>query len=185
MGPDLRRDDWGVFVMGEGQGCCAYGGASVMTEDQIIALVGFSGVAIGALLSGLITFFIAGKRNNLEARIEICKYREKWLSDLREEIAQFNAKTMLYSLANKESKEAESAFEEIMIRQWRILLAIPKSNSFYEEVQASMREITSRMLNENDPKLGYEVGVFIGISKEVLTTEWNEIQNLLHKKKAK
>ena len=149
------------------------------TETESVAVIAACAAIIGAIIAGAISHFSNKKRNDFEARVEICKYREKWLSNLREEIAIFNAKAMLYSLAGKED---EAAFEEIMIRQWRILLAIPVSNPLYEKVQTSLSAITKRMLNDNDPKLGYEIGLFMGTSKEILYAEWTEIQNLLYKK---
>jgi len=66
-----------------------------MSETIIIALVASISAIIGALIAGAITYMTTSKRNRFEAIIEICKYREKWLEQARQEMVEFNTYAVL------------------------------------------------------------------------------------------
>ena len=72
-----------------------------MSETVLLAIVAAVSAVVGAIISGWLTNVATSRRNQFEAKVEICKYCERWLSNLREEIAMFVSEAMLLSLVEK------------------------------------------------------------------------------------
>jgi len=152
-----------------------------MTEGYVIdwSIVAALFATSAAFIAAGVTYFSNKQRHDLDARLEICKYREKWLSEVKEEVAVFVSQAMLLGVETRKNK---SVVKDLMTRRSRILLAVPTSNPHYKELNDCLGEIAINMMNTSSPDLGGNTGNLIRISKDILQDEWDEIQSLLYKK---
>ena len=140
--------------------------------------------AITALLGSLITYLAMSRRDNLQARIEICKYREKWLEQLRNEFVELNTIAKMAIKGSLSSNDTRSYFNHLS----KINLLVGKNNAYWEELNKSMTYFTKKVVLKNldqEAKPDKEFRPFLLISKDILKEEWDEIQGLLYKRKRK
>ena len=135
---------------------------------------------VALLVSGLtllVTYLTTDRRAKFDAAFEAAKYREKWLSGIREEIVEFCSVSVF--LARHETKDVDM-ISELITRRTRIELSIPNSNPFFE---AFLKELDSLYLAALAPPkaVSDQLGLrkIMGISDKILKSEWDSIQQML------
>ena len=155
-----------------------------ITETVYVAIIAACAAIIGAVIAGSISHFSNKKRNDFEARIEICKYREKWLEQLRSEIVSLNVLCVEATNGPLLKKDQRLFFENMS----RITLLVSDTNPHYGELRKSMQFVMEGLIDRKD--YGEEFASefenttpFIIVAKKILKEEWDEIQSLLHRTK--
>ena len=154
----------------------------IPSEALSISIIAALAAIIGAIIAGITSHYSNRKRNSFEARVEICKYREKSLSNLKEEIAVIVSQAMLLGVDDNKSK---TIVADLMTRRSRILLSVPDTDPVYDELNKCLADISTNMMKSKNAQLGKDTGDLIKIGKQILNTEWEEIQDLLYKERAK
>lgn len=139
-----------------------------------------------AFVASGVTFFSSKSRHDLDARIEICKYREKWLEQLRLEIVGINNLCVKATLKPLNEEERDRYHNHTNM----VTLLVSDSNSHWNDLKSSMMFMNLNLIEqyEDSEELGAELGrreAFITIAKRILKEEWDEIQSLLYKEKKK
>jgi len=167
MDPRVKPEDDGVGTMEN------------LTENVSIAIIAACAAIIGAVIAGIISHYTTKKRNSFEARVEICKYREKWLEQLRHEITEFN--TICGSTIN--DKLSANQKVEFLRHMNKITLLVTNTNEHWPALHRSMGFLMRNLVTGTEnSELKSDVEPFLIIAKKILKEEWDEIQDLLHKR---
>ncbi len=131
-----------------------------------------------AIIASGITYFATKRRIKLDATVEICRFREKWLEQLRTEVCDLNT---LFVKAHHDllSSEERQAFYRHMNK---VMLLVSDTNPHWPELKKSMGEMFDRALGKKKMSENGDYEPFILVSKKILKAEWNEIQNMLYEK---
>jgi len=149
-----------------------------LSDGMVTALV----AAITAILAASLTYVSTSRRDQLNGRIEICKYREKWLEQLRSEIVAMQVIFGRSILCKEKPKEDLDMFMKHMVN---ITLLVSDTNAHWPDLKEQMNEMFRRVFVDDyqkDEALD-EKRRFVIISKDILKDEWDEIQDLLYKKR--
>lgn len=140
-------------------------------EDLVVPI-------IVAIVASSITFFATRRRIALDAAVEIARYREKWLEQLRHEVMEIISLTSRASVKKLGVDDAHELIKRIAL----VKLLVSDSNEHWDEFQKSLTNIFDRAIGDKDPSDFHEAEPFIDVSKRILKDEWNEIQRLLYEK---
>ena len=157
-----------------------------LSEPVSISIIAAAAAIIGAIIAGIISHYSNKKRNSFEARVEICKYREKWLEQLRSEIVSLNTLCVEATDAPL-SKDSQRTFFENMNR---ITLLVSDTNPHYNSLRDSMEFVMHGLIDRENygDELASEFEKrepFLIVAKRILKEEWDEIQDLLYKERKK
>jgi len=157
-----------------------------LSEPVSISIIAATAAIFGAIIAGIFSHYSNRKRNSFEARVEICKYREKWLEQLRSEIVSLNTLS-LQAVDEPLTGDKERVFFENMSR---VTLLVSDTNPHYDALRDSMEFVTNGLVYKEN--YGEELAAefekrepFLLIAKRILKEEWNEIQDLLYKERNK
>ena len=135
--------------------------------------------AVALLVSGLtllVTYITSDRRAKYDAAFEAAKYREKWLSNIREEFVEFVSNCSFLSLENKKEK---ALVQDLTRRKIRLELSIPKSNPNYDEFEAAADEMFVLALKNQNLEKSCDTKPLMTIADNILKSEWDDIQQLL------
>ena len=130
-----------------------------------------------AFVAAAVTYFSNKRRHDLDARIEICKYREKWLEQLRNEVMLLSSLHIVKMNSDVTPVEKREFFKHLS----KINLLVNSSNSHWPDLQKSLDNLIEHFGTTGN--LG--MPNFEQTAKKILKEEWDEIQDLLYKKKKK
>lgn len=145
-----------------------------MTIGLTTALI----ASVTALLAAGLTYISTSRKDQLQARIEICKYREKWLDTLRTDLVNLHT---LY-LQGYESPLNEDRRWEFLQIMTKITLSVNESNTHWHNLEDEMGHMFDCLVKVADRKSKAGDVTFVEVAKQILKEEWDEIQNLLEGK---
>lgn len=134
--------------------------------------------ALAALTGSILTFVATRRRDRLNARLEIARFREKWIQDLRKEMIEFA------ELANLEKhKRVDGNFDriettKILKKSLKIKLMMNPNDPDYERLKIALSAKIG-ILTENElksiPEDEYDFG-FISACQSILKREWDVVK---------
>ena len=121
---------------------------------------------------------IAEKNLSLAAELEIIKFREKWLQDLRHEMAVFSGITA------RESTLSEDEWVKACSHMSKILLLMNSADEDYDELKGLTLDLLRNATKEGLVVDGNTLKYF-DICQKVLKREWEKIKEDLRNYNAK
>ena len=147
-----------------------------MIEGYVIdwSVVAALFAAMAAFVAAGVTYFTAQRRNELDARIEICRYHEKRLDKLRSEMAMLSA--LYFSTIGQENPEEDAnSFSRHMSE---ISLLVDESNQHWRALDESMADM---FVTLGTPSAGLKKDVlFVGVCRKIIEQEKQTIQRILN-----
>ena len=138
-------------------------------------------VACGAFAAAAVALYgawrankIAEKNLSLSAELEIIKFREKWLQELRTEFSCFIS--LLQN--NKFSQTSFSDYElgKIESHRVKILLLMNPDDAEYELLNVTMKSELGVYKHKNIPAPNINPDNIVSLSQRILRTEWNRLK---------
>ena len=129
-----------------------------------------------SVLTLFVTYITSDRRARYDAAFEAAKYREKWLSSVREEIVEFCTLAVMMAVDNKKSRQD---INSLFSRKLRIQLSIPPTNPNFKAFCDAADIIYTRALEPKDLTQSMNLQEITSISHNILKSEWDEIQQLL------
>ena len=157
------------FVAVSGASLAPFPLSSTVLVPAIVALT-VSGLTL------LVTYLTSDRRAKFDAAFEAAKYREKWLSTVREEVVQFCV------LATKMSVQGEKKgkdVEDFISMRVRLQLSVPNSNSHYGEFLRQLDELYESGLSVPALDNAKSLKKMTSVSDKIFKDEWDDIQQLL------
>jgi len=131
-----------------------------------------------AIIASTITYIVSKRRIKLEATVEICRFRQKWLEQLRDEVAQLTAVSVKALKSNLSNDEKDNFY----LRLSRVSLLVNESNQHWPELKESMGVMFNRTMGEKGLSEKTDIEPFLTVAKKILKDEWDEIQDILYEK---
>lgn len=139
--------------------------------------------ALVAVIVGPIVSFRIAKRQISASTVTIS--RQRWINDLRDAIANFNAKaSMIYGLAknNYANKDSIPRIEELVQLNYKIELLINPSEEDHAKIVKIVNHITASLslakvrANEIGNELDGNKEELISLAQKVLKREWKRVK---------
>ncbi len=139
--------------------------------------------ALAAVIVGPIVSFKIAKRQISASTVTIS--RQRWINDLRDAIADFNAKaSMIYSLARNNYADEHSIprIEEMVQLNYKIELLINPNEEDHARLAQLVTNIASslrlaKVKKANiDTNLDEKQGELISLSQKILKREWKRVK---------
>ena len=145
-----------------------------MSEPIQIALI----ASIAALLGAALTFLATSRRDSLDARLEIARFREKWIQELRAEMIDF---AELASLAKH--KRPDGNFDrlegtKILKKSHKIRLMMNPNDPDYERLSLALSGKIGVLTKDElkaIPDDEYDFG-FTSACQSILKREWDVVK---------
>ena len=147
----------------------------ILSSDILVPAI------VALIVSGLtlfVTYLTSDRRAKYDAAFEAAKYREKWLSDIREEVVQFCSKALIMTVHQSDQTSVDDT-KELITRRLRLQLSIPKSNQYYDDFEIELQKAHEMAVMGKAELEKVRIRPLIDISDKILQTEWDDIQQLL------
>ena len=143
-----------------------------MSEEFTIAIVAglaaVIGSVVGAVIAGLVSSNQERENRTISAELEIAKFRESWINNLRDTLSEFQS----YAMLPNSKPHLEQKFYELGTK-------IELLSNRDEEPFKRLNKIMYKMLDasEGDINVKYSTNAeFVKVCQDILKIEWDRIK---------
>ena len=140
--------------------------------------------AITGLFASGLTYISTSKRDQRAARLEIAKYREKWLQTLRNELVEFHRLSVLAKHKRPDGNFDRVEGSKLLEKSMKIRLLMNPNDPDYELLKDAMgakigiltkEELDDLQSRLPEPDDTYDHG-FSSTSQRILKREWEKLK---------
>lgn len=151
--------------------------------NQAIPILSLIIAALAVFFGPLISLSITRKtlklNSNIAAKNLISPMRQKWISELRDAVAELTSRSHYYAIAGVEDRSDEEYYRIIEL-EYKIKLLINPNEDDHKQLVNRIKEMTVHLY-----KMGVEAEIIfwerhhevIEISQAILKREWERVKN--------